>query len=134
MTSSNKILCDADFLIGLFLIDDSNFDNATAIYEKFSNTHNFIVLNLTKYEFATVLSRKLPQDLAIRINQQFLEQFTSEVYFEKSWEMEVYTLYDSFQRKNISFFDCACMIYAKKVNAKIASFNNFYPAEILVKL
>jgi predicted nucleic acid-binding protein len=132
MIFNNKILCDADFLIGLFLDDDSNHQKSIDIYKEYSETHDFVVLNLTKYEFATVLSRKLPQALAIEINKLFLETFTGEVYFEKSWETETYKLYNSFQKKNISFFDCACLHYAKMVKAKIASFDTFYSAEILV--
>ena len=131
MTFNSKILCDADFLVGLFLSDDANHQKSIDIYEKYSDTHDFIVLNLTKYEFATVLSRKLNHNLAIEINKLFLEQFTQEIYFEKIWENDVYELYNSFEKKNISFFHCACLHYAKMVKAKVASFDKFYYPEIL---
>ena len=129
--TSNQIICDTDFIIGLYLEQDSNHSKAITIYNKYSQSHNLIILNLTKYEVATVLSRKLPQELAIAINTEFLNTFTQEIFFEKAWEVEVYNLFNSFQKKNISFFDCVCLIYAKKVNAKIASFDQFYPKDLL---
>ena len=69
---------------------------------------------------------------AIALYKLFEENFQNEIWFEKSWEPEVFDLYNSFTKKNISFFDCAGMILAKKINAKIASFDSFYPTSILI--
>ncbi len=129
---TTKILCDADFLIGLYLNADSNHDKANLILEQFKSTCEFVVLNLTRYEFATVLSRKLPQANAIEIYKQFQKDFQNEVWFEKKYEEDVLEIYNSFDKKNISFFDCACLYIARVLNCKIASFDSFYPAEILV--
>ena len=103
----------------------------SVLFEKYSDTSDFMIMNLTKYEFSTVLSRKLPQLEAIKIYKEFTKDFQNEIWFEISWESEVFDLYNSFEKKNISFFDCACMILAKKINSKIASFDNFYPSELL---
>jgi predicted nucleic acid-binding protein len=128
---TTKILCDADFLIALLLKEDSNHLKAVGLYNKYSENYEFVFLSITKYEIATVLSRKLPQKEAISMYKDFQDGFQNEIWFEKSWESEVFELYNSFIKKNISFFDCACMILAPKINAKIASFDSFYPAEIL---
>ena len=130
MTTNYKILCDADFIIALFVDTDSNHQKAMRTYNSNSND-SFLILNITIYEVATVLSRILPQSEAIYTLQSVRMRFESPIIFDPKWENSVYELYNSFSKKNISFFDCACMIYAKKVNAKIASFDNFYPAEIL---
>ena len=130
MTTNYKILCDADFIIALFVDTDSNHQKAMRTYNSNSNG-SFLILNITIYEVATVLSRILPQSEAIYTLQSVRMRFESPIIFDPKWENSVYELYNSFSKKNISFFDCACMIYAKKVNAKIASFDNFYPAEIL---
>jgi predicted nucleic acid-binding protein len=128
---TTKILCDADFFVAFFLDEDSNYHKARDLYSKYYLTHEFVFMSITKYEVATVLSRKVDQKNAIALYKLFEENFQNEIWFEKSWEAEVLYLYNSFTKKNISFFDCACMILAPKINAKIASFDSFYPLEIL---
>jgi predicted nucleic acid-binding protein len=127
---TTKILCDADFLIALFTKQDSTHQKALDLY----NSHDsdcFTVMNLTIYEVATVLSRKMQQDKAIYTLESIRIIFPNAITFDIAWEAEVIDLYNSFTKKNISFFDCACMILAPKINAKIASFDSFYPPEIL---
>jgi predicted nucleic acid-binding protein len=129
---TTKIICDADFLVALLLKEDSNHYKAVDLYTKYFEICEFVFLSITKYEIATVLSRKLQQKDAISMYKDFKDGFQNEIWFEKSWEPQVIDLYNSFTKKNISFFDCACMVLANKINAKIASFDNFYPAEILI--
>ncbi len=57
--------------------------------------------------------------------------FNKPIIFDYKWENDIYRLYNSFEKKNISFFDCACLHYAKIVKAKVVSFDKFYPPEIL---
>ncbi len=64
MTISSKILCDADFVIALFLDTDSNHQKAFDIYNSIDSSL-FVILNITIYEVATLLSRFLPQSEAI---------------------------------------------------------------------
>lgn len=127
-----KILCDADFLIALLLKEDSNHAKAINLYCKHSDNYEFVFLSITKYEIATVLSRKLQQKEAVSVYKDFQDGFQNEIWFEKGWESEVFDLYNSFTKKNISFFDCACMTLAHKINAKVASFDSFYPQSILI--
>ena len=131
MTTSSKILCDADFIIALFITTDSNHQKACDLYDTY-DFEQFFVMNITMYEVATVLSRLLPQSEAVTALQLVRQRFDNPVIFETKWGESVYELYNTFQKKNISFFDCACMILAKKVKAKIASFDSFYPPELLV--
>ncbi len=131
MTTNSKILCDADFVISLFIDIDSNHAKATNIFERY-NFEDFIILNITLYEVATVLSRILPQNEAIEALKLVRSRFDNPINFNPKWDNEVYNLYNTFEKKNISFFDCACMIYAKKVKAKIACFDKFYDEGMLV--
>ncbi|MEI6728983.1 MAG: PIN domain-containing protein [bacterium] len=124
-----KVLCDTDFLLALHIEADSNHDKALEIFEKYAD---YSLTNLTIYECATVLSRLLPQDKAVFTLQSIRENFTSVVAFDIDWESEVFDLYNSFEKKNISFFDCACQIIAQKFGYQIASFDKFYPKELLV--
>lgn len=133
MITNSKILCDADFIIALLLDTDSNHAKALELYNKFE-FNQFFVMNITLYEVATVLSRLLPQFEAIEVLSLVRQKFDNPVIFDPKWENSVYELYKTFTKKNISFFDCGCLIFAKKVNAKIASFDSFYPVELLVQL
>ncbi len=59
---NKTILCDTDFLIALHLETDSTHSKAKEIFSKYDD---FVVLDITFWELATVLSRKLNQDQAI---------------------------------------------------------------------
>ena len=131
MTNKIKgILCDADFLIALYVDKDSNHQKATEIYSQFEN---FSILNITFYEVATVLSRLFDHELAKSTLQDMKELFTNIIIFDQKLEEKTFELYYSCNKKNISFFDCACLITAQKNNYKIASFDKFYPEEILAE-
>lgn len=132
INSKNKIICDADFILALYLESDSNHDKVNTILSKYLQVSEFYVLNFTKYEVATVLSRLLPHPFAVNVNKAFLTEFShNEIWLDKEMESKTYKLYETFSKKNISFFDCACMVLATKLNCKIASFDSFYPSEIL---
>ncbi len=127
----SKIICDTDFLISLHLSNESTHLEAKKIWEKNLDSE-FYVLNLTKYEIATVLSRKLSQKEAVEVIKLINLNFEKEVWFEQKWQSEVYDIFESYSKKNISYFDCACLFLAEKIDAKIASFDKFYPEEVLV--
>jgi predicted nucleic acid-binding protein len=57
MIQNNKIICDTDFLISLAITNESTHQQANQLFTKYEDWE-FLVLNLTKYEVATVLSRK----------------------------------------------------------------------------
>ena len=80
----------------------------------------------------TVLSRKLEQKLAVKAFKLFEELFINEVAFDTEFEPEIISYYKNSKSKNQSFFDIACLIQARKLGYKIASFDKFYPKEILI--
>jgi predicted nucleic acid-binding protein len=126
-----KILCDTDFFIALLIQEDSNNEKATAIINEFSD-HIFTYSNLTKYELVTVLSRKLPQKIAIQALEIFEETFEDRFDFDVTLEDKVLDFYKKSLNKNISFFDVACIVQAQNYHWKITSFDKFYPKEIIV--
>lgn len=128
---SNKILCDTDFFIALLIAEDSNHSKAKKLALDYSD-YNFIYSNLTKYELMTVLSRKLEQKFAVQAIELFEHLFTEQFNFDTTLEKEAIRLYKQSLSKNQSFFDIACLVQAKQFNCKIASFDKFYPQEILV--
>ena len=125
---NKKVLCDTDFLVALHLETDSTHLRAKEI---FSNYDNFVVLDITFWEVATVLSRKLNQDQAILTLELIQQNFLDIFIFDKSLENQTFKLFKSFEKKNVSFFDCACFTVAQQNNFLIASFDKFYPAKIL---
>ena len=124
----NSVICDTDFLISLHLENESTHQKA---YELFQRHDNFIVLNITFFEMATVLSRKLYQSEAVEILESIQSEFTNVYNLTKQDELSIFELFKSYSKKNISFFDCACLHITQKLDCKIASFDSFYPKEIL---
>ncbi len=132
MTLKNSVICDTDFLISLHVTNESTHQKALELFEKLSANTSFIISNLTKYELATVLSRKFDHVDAVEILQTINENFDYELWFEKEWQSETFKIYTNQTKKSISFFDCACFFLAQKFNFKIASFDKFYPKELLI--
>jgi predicted nucleic acid-binding protein len=130
---TNKILCDTDFFIALLIQEDSNHEKAMAITHSHSD-HIFTYSNLTKYELVTVLSRKLPQKIAIQALELFEDAFEDRFDFDVQLEDKVLDFYKKSLNKNISFFDAACLVQAQKYHWKIASFDKFYPKTLLVTI
>jgi predicted nucleic acid-binding protein len=123
-----KVLCDTDFIISLYLSEETTHAKAVQI---FSGDCEFFVLNITLYEVATVLSRKLPQPQAIENLESIQSFFVNVIKLSTDDESQTFDLYKSFSKKNISFFDCACQVVATKNKMKIASFDKFYDPKIL---
>jgi predicted nucleic acid-binding protein len=130
---TNRILCDTDFFIALLIQEDSNHEKAMAIITTPSD-HIFTYSNLTKYELVTVLSRKLPQKIAVQALEIFEDTFKDKFDFDVQLEDKVLDFYKKSLNKNISFFDAACLVQAQKYHWKLASFDKFYPKEILINI
>ena len=126
--TTKPVLCDADFLIALFITNEPNYELANTIFDKYDK---FFVLNITFYEVATVLSRKLIQSEAIETLSRIRESFVDIIKLSDEDEVQSFELYNSFTKKNISFFDCACLVIANNKDYKIASFDKFYPLELV---
>ena len=126
------ILCDTDFLIALLVENESNHSLAKDILNK-NIEADFIYSNLIEYELLTVLSRKFDQGIAVQIYTLFKETFENRFEFNLSYEAEIINLYKNSKNKNQSFFDIACLVLAQKLGYKIASFDKFYPKELLAR-
>ncbi len=127
---TKKILCDTDFFVALLIADDMNNDKAMGIIQKYSSWE-FVYSNLTKYELMTVLSRKLDQKNAVKALNLFEDTFQNMFEFDALLESEIISFYKQSINKNQSFFDITCLTIAKKNNYKIASFDKFYPSDLL---
>lgn len=127
--STSTVLMDADFLIALYIDTDSNHQKAMNLYDNFDN---FVVLNLTLYEVATVLSRLFQHSEAkLILNNIFGDLSEIVLGYDRAWESSILEIYHAQINKNISFFDCTCLYLAQKLDYKIASFDSFYPKKIL---
>lgn len=127
----NSILLDSDFIFALQTQNDTNHTKATEL-EKIISKFNYEIcyLNLVKHEITTLISRRIGQPEAIMtINS--LANF-KEIFVNEGLEKEVWQTFKSCGKKNISFVDCANLTIATKFNFKIASFDQFYPAEFLL--
>lgn len=130
---TNKILCDSDFIISLLCEEESTHFLATEIYNNnFDKGSEFWTMNINFYEISTVLSRKYEQSRAIKTFDLVQYNFNRVIRITEEDEKEIYKLYRSFNKKNISFFDCACQVVATKNSMKIASFDKFYNFDLLV--
>ncbi len=128
--SEKIVILDADFLIALYIDTDSNHERALFLYDKIENCR---VLNLTIYEVATVLSRLFEHKIAKLILKNILadlHQIT--LNFDPNWEDDIFKIYNLQTKKNISFFDCSLIFLAQNFDYKIASFDQFYPKELLL--
>ena len=125
-----NILCDADFFVALLIQNDSNHLKARAIVDNHLEA-NFLYSNLTKYELMTVLSRKLDQKKAVECFELFTDTFEDEFQFDITLEPQIIDFYKQSTNKNQSFFDIVCLVTAQKLNYKIASFDQFYPKDLL---
>lgn len=124
-----RVLLDSDFIISLTFADQSTHRRAVDIYQLNSNA-DFYILNLTQFEFATVVSKKfnykvineifesLKNVSLLRMNN-FIENLAWQEFFKH-------------KKKGISYVDCANLVVAQENEMKIASFDKFYPKEILI--
>jgi predicted nucleic acid-binding protein len=129
ISNTTTVILDSDFVIGMYLNTDSNNEKALAIYEKYQH---FCITNINLYEIATVLSRLLPQNEAVTIVSNIMNDLSPiAIDFNRDWEVEIISIYNSFTKKNISFVDCTVLFLAQKHNYKIASFDKFYSQELL---
>jgi predicted nucleic acid-binding protein len=80
--SKKGIICDTDFLISLHITNETTHQKALGLYEKYQD-YDFYISNLTKYEIATVLSRKFDHNSAKQVLELIRENFSLNIWFEK---------------------------------------------------
>ncbi len=88
------------------------------------------MLRITSYELATVLSRKVSHALAVSVSTALTE--INVQYLTLEDDAEAWTEFRAHTRKNISFFDCANLVTARKLGLKIATFDSFYPKDMVL--
>jgi predicted nucleic acid-binding protein len=87
---TSKILCDTDFLISLYIFEESTYEIANQIYANHKINSEFWVTNITFYEVATVLSRKYPQPKAIEMLEVIRAKFHNLIRVTEQDEQETY--------------------------------------------
>jgi predicted nucleic acid-binding protein len=122
---------DSDFLFSYFFEDQSTHTKAKNIGVRVISQKVFM-LSITLQELGTVISKKKSQREAIEIIDFLL---TLELEFIRPTaqdEDNIWKIFKSFSKKNISYIDCANLYFAQKENCRIATFDTFYPAEFVV--
>jgi predicted nucleic acid-binding protein len=126
-----RIIIDTDFLYGLFISSDPNHNRANEIMSKIHN-QNLIITSLVKYELITLISRRENQKRALEILEELMTVEFREYFIDQKDDEILLKEFQSHTTKNISTVNCGNLVIAKKLKAKIASFDKFYPAEYLV--
>ena len=119
-------ILDSDFICSYFLTDQSTHQKAIGIMDKMK-AQNIFVLNITLQEVATMASRKMSQQIAISLYENTLNLQPIMIRLTIEDEDNIWKLFKSYDKKNISFIDCANLYYAQKEIYKIATFDTFYP-------
>jgi predicted nucleic acid-binding protein len=129
--SSTCVLLDTDFLVSLFIPEQSTHHAARSMHENIRGS-KLCILDIVLCELATVLSRKFSQKDAKKILARLREHSICMLSFggidtKKTWQE-----WFEKDKNGTSYFDCANLIMAKKIGCKVASFDRFYPKELRV--
>jgi predicted nucleic acid-binding protein len=125
------IIVDTDFLISFLFENQSTHQKALNIYEKNKETSQFIVLDIITFEFATTVSRLYDQKIAIEVVAKVIEMADVVLELDFQDKKKIWEEFNSYGKKGTSYFDCANLVMAKKLDCKIGSFDRVYPKEIL---
>lgn len=126
-----NIVCDSDYLIAYFACEESTHQRALQLEPLFLG-HDVYYLDIVHFESVTVVSRKYGYITAELFLEGLKKTHFTRVKYDP-YEKEIWSEFYSHHKKNISFVDCANLVLARKLKAKIASFDSFYPLEILLR-
>lgn len=126
----NNIVVDTDFLISFFFDHESTHDRAKKVTHIIQDS-NIYMIDLVKFELATVLSRKYGHTHAKRVIQEVPNMDIMIIGYQPH-ESNIWNEFLRHSKKNISFVDCANVVIARHLKAKIASFDTFYPQDLRV--
>ena len=125
------ILFDSDFVFSYFVKEQSTHKDAVNIVEKYS-TAKYYISNLVRQELATVLSYK-KKFLETRTVFYNLEKFeVKNVFIDSADEYSIWSMFWRYE-KSVSFIDVSNIYLAEKYGYRIASFDKFYPKELILK-
>lgn len=128
----NSLFLDSDFIFALQVESDTNHEKALSLQELIiEKSYGLFYMNVVKQEVATLISRRIGQKESLTAID-LLSNF-DEIFITPEMEREVWQVFKSFDKKNISFVDCTNLYFAQKFKFKIASFDQFYPTEFLLK-
>jgi predicted nucleic acid-binding protein len=124
-------LLDTDFLFAYFFKEQSTHQKALDIMNIIQNDDLYIS-NIVLQELATVLSNKQSHQKAkLVISRCKLLDFKI-IKLTDSEEDIVWDIFNQISKNGTSFIDCSNLYLAQTCKYKIASFDKFYPSEILV--
>lgn len=129
-----KVIIDSNVLIAVFLLEDSLHTRATQLVSQLKTQGTvFYTINLVLQESATVLSMRKGMTSA-RTFYAAVHNFVDQmVPFDEDVEKESWKIFLSETKKGTSFVDCALLASARHYKIdKIASFDRFYPKELLL--
>jgi predicted nucleic acid-binding protein len=128
---TEMVLLDTDFIFSFFDQNQSTHDQAVEIVKTLSPDARFIMSNLVKQELATVISYKVDHSSMKQV-MKLLEYFEADEIFISKHETDL--IWEKFlqTKKKVSFIDVSNVFLAKKLSAKIASFDQFYPKSLRV--
>ena len=125
------VLLDTDFIFNFFDQNQINHEITKALVEKYVDSQ-FAITNLVRQELATVLSVRIGYEFWSVVQAGIDEFEVINIFLDENDTRLIWGLFNSFKKKNISFIDCSNLYLAQKHGYKIASFDKFYPREILI--
>ncbi len=126
----SNIVVDTDFLISYFFDHESTHEKAKKIARNLQDS-NIYMLDLVKFELATVLSRKYGHTHAKQVIQEVPNMDIISLGYQ-AHEVDIWGEFFKHSKKGISYVDCANVVIARHLKAKIASFDTFYPSDLLI--
>jgi len=126
---TQRILFDTDFIVALFIPNQSTHNRAKDAFMQIKDSEHFIV-DITLFELATVLSVKFSHKDATTIVKDLLGTAITKISAVE-FEEVIWKEFFAQKRNNISFVDCANLVVAKEYGFKIASFDAFYPKPLV---
>jgi predicted nucleic acid-binding protein len=128
----NMFILDTDFIFAYFDPHQSTHLSSTQIIKKYGQ-EEAVISNLTKQELATVISYKIDFKAAQQVLENLKLFNLKEVFIDQTQTDLIWEIFHSYSKKKVSFVDCSNLFLATHYKAKIASFDNFYPKNIVLK-
>jgi len=130
----DKVIIDSNVFVAVFLLEDGLHSRATHLVAELKRQDAvFCTINLVLQETATALSMRKGMTSA-RTFYASVHDFVDQMLpFDEVVEKESWKEFLSQTKKGTSFVDCALLASLRHYHiGKIASFDRFYPKELLL--
>lgn len=129
-----KVIIDSNVFVAVFLLEDSLHSRATQLVSELKRKGAvFYTIDLVLQESATVLSMRKGMTSARTFYASVHDFVDQTVPFDENLEKESWKIFLSQTKKGSSFVDCAVLASVRHYKIdKIASFDRFYPKELLL--